>query len=67
MEKWAIGVAKKDMEIVAVNASKEQITETAQQYQDIPRSTATVCIFTADFDEQNQRTDNRMRLHEVIN
>ena len=67
MEKWAIGVAKKDMEIVAVNASKEQIMEAAQQYQDIPRSTATVCIFTADFDEKNQRTDNRMRLYEVIN
>ena len=25
MEKWAIGVAKKDMEIVAVNTSKETI------------------------------------------
>lgn len=67
MEKWAIGVAKKDMEIVAVNTSKETIMETAQQYQDIPRSTATVCIFTADFDEQNQRTDHRMRLYEIIN
>lgn len=67
MEKWAIGVAKKDMEIVAVNVSKEQILETAQQYKDIPRSTATVCIFTVDFDEQNQRTNNRMRLYEVIN
>lgn len=67
MEKWAIGVAKKDMEIVAVNASKETIMEAAQQYQDIPRSTANVCIFTADFDEQNQRTDNRMRIYEVIN
>ena len=67
MEKWAIGVAKRDIEIVAVNASKETILETAQQYKDIPRSTATVCIFTADFDEQNQRTNNRMRIHEVIN
>ena len=67
MEKWAIGVAKKDMKIVAVNASKETIMEAAQQYKDIPRSTATVCIFTADFDEQNQRTGNRMRLYEIIN
>ena len=67
MEKWAIGVAKKDMEIVAVNASKETIMETAQQYKDIPRSMATVCIFTSDFDEQNQRTNHRMRLYEVIN
>lgn len=67
MEKWAIGVAKKDMEIVAVNASKETIMEAAQQYKDIPRSMATVCIFSADFDEHNQRTDNRMRIHEVIN
>ena len=67
MEKWAIGVAKKDIEIVAVNASKETIMEAAQQYQDIPRSTATVCILTADFDEQNQRTDHRMRIYEVIN
>ena len=67
MEKWAIGVAKKDMEIVAVNTSKEKIMEAAQQYKDIPRFMATVCIFTADFDEQNQRTDRRMRIHEVIN
>lgn len=67
MEKWAIGVAKKNIEIVAVNASKETIMEAAQQYHDIPRSTATVCIFTADFDEQNQRTDRRMRIYEVIN
>lgn len=67
MEKWAIGVAKKNIEIVAVNASKETIMEAAQQYKDIPRFMATVCIFTADFDEQNQRTDNRMRLYEIIN
>ena len=67
MEKWAIGVAKKNIEIVAVHASKETIMEAAQQYQDIPRSMATVCIFTADFDEQNQRTDNRMRIYEIIN
>ena len=67
MEKWAIGVAKKDMEIVAVNASKETIMEAAQQYKDIPRSMATVCIFTADFAELTQRTDRRMRIHEVIN
>lgn len=67
MEKWAIGVAKKDMEIVAVNTSKETIMEAAQQYTDIPRSAATVCIFTADFDEQNRKTDDRMRIYEVIN
>ena len=67
MGKWAIGVAKKDMEIVAVNASKEAIMEVAQQYKDIPRSTATVCIFTADFDEQNRKAGNRMRIYEVIN
>ena len=67
MEKGAIGVAKKDMEIVAVNTSKKTIMEESQQNKNIPRSTATVCIFTADFDEQNQRTDNRMRIYEVIN
>lgn len=67
MKKWAIGIAKKDMEIVAVDEEKEKILELAQGYKNIPRADAVVFILSADFDEENKQTDNRIQFYEIIN
>ena len=67
MKKWAIGIAKKDMEIVAVAEEKEEILEIAQGYKAIPRSDAVAFILSADFDEENKQTDNRIQFYEIIN
>ena len=42
MKKWAIGIAKKGMEIVGVDEEKGEIIEIAQEYKNIPRSDAVV-------------------------
>ena len=67
MKKWAIGIAKKGMEIVAVDEEKWKVIEIAQEYKNIPRSDAVVFILSADFDEENKQTDNHIQFYEIIN
>lgn len=67
MKKWAIGIAKKGMEIVGVDEEKGEIIEIAQEYKNIPRSDAVVFILSADFDEENKQTDNHIQFYEIIN
>ena len=56
MKKWAIGIAKKGMEIVAVDEEKGKIIEIAQEYKNIPRSDAVVFILSAE--EYHKQREN---------
>lgn len=66
MKKWAIGIAKKDIEIVEVDESREKIVELSDQYKSIPRAEASVFILRAEFDG-NEKCDNKMEFFGLIN
>lgn len=66
MKKWAIGIAKKDIEIVEVDESREKIEELSSQYKNIPRAEASVFILRAEFDGK-EKCDNKMEFFGLIN
>lgn len=67
MMKWALGIAKTDMEIIEVDESRERIVELSEQYKRIPSCDGAVCIFRANFDADDNKIDNKMEIYEIVN